>query len=105
LIFLFITGLTLFAFRWPVFIVPFQLGPDEASLTADALKVTADIAPWRNFDAGTSGTLNCYILALPALIGLPIKFTSARIICLLLMLTAMLALYYAVKWIYGNGLD
>src|SRR5438552_14501708 len=72
LIFLFLTGLTLFAFRWLVFIVPFQLGPDEASLTADALKVTTDFVPWRNFDAGTSGPLNCYILALPALIGLPI---------------------------------
>ena len=100
--FLLITGLALFAFRWPVFIVPFQLGPDEASLTADALKVTADLAPWRNFDAGTSGPLNCYILALPALIGLPINFTSARVIGLLLMLTATLALYYAVKWIYGS---
>ena len=100
--FLLITGLTLFAFRWPVFIVPFQLGPDEASLTADALKVTADFAPWRNFDAGTSGPLNCYILALPALIGLPINFTSARIIGLLLMLTTMVALYYAVKWTYAR---
>jgi len=102
IMFLVTTGLTLFAFRWPVFIVPFQLGPDEASLTADALKVTVDLAPWRNFDAGTSGPLNCYILALPALIGLPINFTAARIIGLFLMLTAMLALYYAVKWIYGS---
>ena len=102
LIFLLLTGLTLFAFRWPVFIVPFQLGPDEAAFVANALKVPADLAPWRNFDAGTSGPLNCYILALPALIGLPINFTSARIIGLLLMQIAMLALYYAVKWIYGN---
>ena len=102
IIFLLITGLALFAFRWPVFIVPFQLGPDEAAFVANALKVTADLAPWRNFDAGTSGPLNCYILALPALIGLPINFTSARVIGLLLMLTAMLALYYSVKWIYGS---
>jgi hypothetical protein len=102
LTFLLVIGLTLFAFRWPVFIVPFQLGPDEASLTADALKITKDLAPWRNFDAGTSGPLNCYILALPALIGLPINFTSVRIVGLLLMLTTILALYYAVKWIYGS---
>jgi hypothetical protein len=102
IIFLLITGLALFAFRWPVFIVPFQLGPDEAAFVANALKVTADLAPWRNFDAGTSGPLNCYVLALPALIGLQINFTSARIIGLFLMLTAMLALYYAGKWTYGR---
>src|ERR1700686_1802392 len=100
--FLLITGLTLFAFRWPIFIVPFQLGPDEAAFVADALKVPVDLAPWRNFDAGTSGPLNCYVLALPALIGWPINFTSARTIGLLLMLTAMLALYCAVKWTYGR---
>ena len=104
ILFLLITGLTLFAFRWPIFIVPFQLGPDEAAFVANALKVTADLAPWRNFDAGTSGPLNCYVLALPALIGLPINFTSARIIGLLLMLTTMLAFYYAMKWIYGRDL-
>lgn len=102
ILFLLITALTLFAFRWPVFIVPFQLGPDEAAFVADALKVPADLAPWRNFDAGTSGPLNCYVLALPALIGWPINFTSARIIGLLLMLTAMLALYSAVKWTHGR---
>lgn len=67
LTFLLVIGLTLFAFRWPVFIVPFQLGPDEASLTADALKITKDLAPWRNFDAGTSGPLNFHFLLSRAL--------------------------------------
>jgi hypothetical protein len=101
-LFLLVISFTLFAFRWPTFIAPFQLGPDEAAFVADALKVTRDLAPWRNFDAGTSGPLNCYVLALPALIGLPINFCSARIIGLLLLVVAMLSLYFAGKWIYGR---
>lgn len=91
----------LFAWRWPVFLAPFALNPDEGSLTAYALKATVDFAPWRGFDAGTSGPLNSYILTLPTLAGLPINFISGRIIATLLMLTAVIALYWAVKWIHG----
>ena len=102
LVFLAMTFVTLFACRWPVFLAPFPLNPDESTFATGAIKATVDFAPWRGFNAGTSGPLNVYILALPALFGAPITFASCRIIAALLMGTAMLALYYAVKWTYGD---
>jgi hypothetical protein len=93
---------TLFAWRWPVFFAPAALNPDEGSLVAYALKATVDFAPWRGFDAGTSGPLNSYIIALPAAIGLPINFFSARVIAVFLMLLALVALYFAAKWTFNT---
>jgi hypothetical protein len=91
----------LFAWRWPIFLAPFALNPDEGSLTAYALKATVDFVPWRGFDAGTSGPLNSYILALPALAALPITFVSARITATALMLLTVISFYYAMKWLHG----
>ena len=91
----------LFAWRWPIFLAPSALNPDEGSLAAYALKATVDFVPWRGFDAGTSGPLNSYILALPAVTGLPISFISARITASVLMLLAVISFYYAMKWLHG----
>jgi hypothetical protein len=99
--FLILASSTLFVCRWPALIVPYQLNPDEAAFAANALKTAADIIPWRGFDAGTSGPLNGYILAVPALFGAPINFFSTRITGVCLMATTMVAFYYAVKWRYG----
>jgi hypothetical protein len=95
--------LALFACRWPTYPVPFSLNPDESTWAAGALKATVDFAPWRGFDAGTSGPLNAYLPALPKLFGAPITFASGRIIATSLMGLAMLALYYAAKWTQGSG--
>jgi hypothetical protein len=91
----------LFACRWPVFLWADPLNVDEGTFIACALKATVDWVPWRGFDASTSGPLNCYVLALPALFGAEIGFFSARVIGLLLIAGAICALYYTVKWIYG----
>jgi hypothetical protein len=100
-LFFFAIAFVMFAWRWPIFLAPYALNPDEGSLTAYALKATVDFAPWRGFDAGTSGPLNSYLLTLPALAGLPIGFVSARITATLLMIVAVIALYYAAKWLHG----
>lgn len=91
----------LFACRWPIFLWPDPLNVDEGTLIACAMKARFDCVPWHGFDASTSGPLNCYILALPALFGADIGFFSARVIGLCLIAGAICALYYAVKWIYG----
>jgi hypothetical protein len=67
---------TLLAWRWPIFLVPFPLNPDESTWAAGALKALVVFAPWHGFNPGTSGPLNAYILTLPALFGAPIIFIS-----------------------------
>jgi hypothetical protein len=91
----------LFACRWPVFWWPDPINPDEGAFVACAIKATFDWVPWRGFDAGSSGPLNCDILALPALFGAPLGFFSARVTGLCLIAGAICAFYYVVKWIYG----
>jgi hypothetical protein len=92
---------TLFAWRWPIFLAPFPLNPDECTWAAGALKALVSFAPWHGFNPGTSGPLNVYIVVLPALFGAPISFASGRIIATCLLGTTMLALYYGVKWMHG----
>lgn len=101
-VFLALAVLTLFAWRWPIFLAPFQLNPDESTWAAGAIKAMVDFAPWRGFDTGTSGPLNAYIVALPALFGAPITFGSGRVVATCLMGMAMIALYCAVKWTNGT---
>jgi hypothetical protein len=103
IIFLLSGGASLFGCRWPIFLWPDPLNPDEGGFIACAMKARIDWVPWRAFDAGSSGPLNCDILALPALFGAEIGFFSARVIGLCLIAGAIGALYYAVKWIYGES--
>ena len=93
----------LFACRWPIFLWPDPLNPDEGAFIACAMKARFDWIPWRGFDAGSSGPLNCDILALPALFGAHMGFFSARVTGLCLIAGAICTLYYTVKWIYGAG--
>jgi hypothetical protein len=92
----------LFACRWPVFWWPDPINPDEGAFIACAIKARFDWIPWRGFDAGSSGPLNCDILALPALFGAPIGFFSARVTALCLIAGAICAFYFVVKCIYGT---
>lgn len=94
---------TLFAGRWPVFWWPDPINPDEGAFVACATKARIDWIPWRGFDAGSSGPLNCDILALPVLFGAPLGFISARITALCLIAGAITAFYYVVKWTYGTA--
>src|ERR1700736_2255554 len=94
----------LFACRWPIFLWPDPLNPDEGAFIACGMKARVDWMPWRGFDASNSGPLNCDILALPALFGAQMGFFSARVTGLCLIAGAICALYYTVKWIYGAGI-
>ncbi|MFL6519566.1 MAG: hypothetical protein ACJ8NS_05040 [Chthoniobacterales bacterium] len=102
-VFLLSIGAVLFACRWPTFVWPGEFNVDESSLIACALKATVDWIPWHGFDASTSGPLNCYILLLPRLFAADIGYFSARVIGLGLIAGALCALYYTVKWIYGDS--
>lgn len=100
--FLAASAAALFANRWPAFRWPRSIAPDEGQWVACALKAVVDFAPWRGFDATTVGPLTCDVLTVPVIFGAPITFFSTRVIGACLMAGSMCALYYAVKWIYGE---
>jgi hypothetical protein len=102
-VFIFLMCAALLACRWPTFSWPDAFNVDESTFIACALKATVDWIPWRGFDASTSGPLNCYVLLFPALFGADIGFFSARVVALGLIAGALCALYYTVKWIYGES--
>jgi hypothetical protein len=100
-VFIFSMCAALFACRWPSFLWPDPFNVDEGTFIACALKATVDWVPWHGFDASTSGPLNIYVLLLPALFGADIGWFSARVVALCLIVGALCAFYYTVKWIYG----
>lgn len=97
-IFLIAVAIALVVNRWPVFLWPTAIAPDEGLWGACALKALVDWVPWRGFDPTTSGPLNCDVLTLPAIFGLPITFFSIRLCGALMLIGALYALYFAVKW-------
>jgi hypothetical protein len=103
-VFLALAGCTVLVWRWPAMLWPQPMNIDEGQWAACALKATYDFAPWRGFDGTTSGPLNSYILALPALFGAQITFFSIRVIAYCLIMSAIYALYFIVKWTHGANI-
>jgi len=101
-LFLALAGCTVLVWRWPAMFWPYPFNIDEGAFVACGLKATRDLAPWRGFDAGSSGPLNPDILALPALFGADITFFSTRLIGLSLLIAAIYALYFIAKWTEGE---
>lgn len=91
----------LYAIRWPIMAWPHPINVDESQFVAAAVKATVDWVPWRGVDNGTSGPLNSYILAAPALLGASIDLFSARMVAVTLLAVALGATYYTLRWIYG----
>lgn len=100
-IFLALAGCTILLWRAPSMLWPQPMNIDEGQWAAGALKVTYDFAPWRGFDGTTSGPLNAYVLALPALFGGSITFFSTRMIAFCLVLLTIYAHYFIAKWTHG----
>ena len=99
--FLILAGSTFLVWRFPILLWPHPLNIDEGHWAACALKATFDFAPWRGFDATTSGPLNADVLAIPAIFGAPITFFSTRIIGCALIIAAIYAFYFIAKWTLG----
>src|SRR6478672_4029970 len=99
--FLILAASTYFIWRLPILLWPHPLNIDEGHWAACALKATFDFVPWRGFDATTSGPLNADVLAIPAIFGAPITFFSTRIIGCALIIAAIYAFYFIVKWTHG----
>jgi hypothetical protein len=92
------------AARWPGFLPP-MLNPDEALFTAGAIKLLKDPVFWRAVDTGSSGPLNVYPLTLPAFFGFRIEYASSRVIGLIMIIAAIVCLYYALSTLYDKSLS
>ena len=103
---IFITSLVTFilAARWPGFLPP-MLNPDEAQFTAGAIKLLKEPVFWRAVDAGSSGPLNVYPLTLPAFFGFRIEYASSRVIGLIMIIAAIVCLYYALSTLYDKTIS
>lgn len=74
------------AFRWPGIGRNASMGnPDESQLVAGALTMLHHGQYWGRVDCGSSGPLDMLPLLLPRLLGLPLDFTGARLVGLLLL--------------------
>jgi hypothetical protein len=92
------------AARWPGFLPP-MLNPDEALFTSGAIKLLKDPVFWRAVDTGSSGPLNVYPLTLPAFFGFRIEYASSRVIGLIMIIAAIVCLYYALSTLYDKSLS
>ncbi|WP_149975094.1 hypothetical protein [Microcystis aeruginosa] len=92
------------AARWPGFLSP-MLDPDEGQFIAGAIKLLKDPVFWRAVDAASSGPLNVYPLTLPAFFGFRIEYASSRVIGLIMIIAAIVCLYYALSTLYDKSLS
>lgn len=93
--------LLLVAGRWPGYLIPGPLNPDESLMLAQAIKFGEDWLPWRSIDPGTGGPVNSYVLLAVGAMGLPLGFPMARVAALLCLCIHLLLSYLAMRRIGG----
>jgi hypothetical protein len=94
--------ITIVWLRWPFDIINAPFNVDEAQTTAQAIKATSDLVPWRGFDGGSGGPLGSYILAVPNLIGITPNLVTTHIIGTLLLLVTAAAIFAAGRAVWGS---
>lgn len=98
-----LTLLMLVAFRWPGIGRNVQLdNPDESQLIAGALTVLHHGHYWGVVDCATAGPLDLIPLLLPRLLGLPLDYTTARCMGLLLLWGACVFAWLTLRRAAGN---
>ncbi|MFI5335338.1 MAG: hypothetical protein ACHQ5A_01035 [Opitutales bacterium] len=95
--------LFLAAFRWPVIGLNHQLpNPDESQLIASALTYRHFGTLWGHVDGMSSGPLVSLPLILPALLGWPINYQTARLVGLLASGAMVLLLWLTLRHQHGD---
>ena len=79
-----------------------SLNPDESFFIAGATKLIQDPVFWQSVDGATSGPLNFYALIPVTFFGLKIEYASARIVGLILVIIAVVCLYFSLLRLYSN---
>lgn len=97
--------LMLAAFRWPAIGQNYELeNPDESQMVAGAITVLHTGSYWDVVDAGSAGPLNLLPLVLPRLVGLPVDYTGARSIGLLMFWGTCVFAWLTLRHAAGDAL-
>lgn len=103
--FILATLLCLLAFRFPSFLYLTELNVDESQLISNARKFLDHPVPWLGVDTTTSGPLNSYVLALPAVIDRSlIGYSSIRLTGAVLLGATLALTYLTLRPFCGEGL-
>ena len=90
-------------FRWPGLTANTQwLNPDESQMLASALTYRHFGALWGHVDGMSSGPLVSLPLLLPAWFGLPVDYTTARLVGLLLGCSVLVFLWLTLRHVFGD---
>jgi len=90
-------GLTLAAFRWPSWFYPAALNPDEAQMIAGAITLQRFPVYWKFVDGTTHGPLCEYLLLVPAWLGAPLNYVTARVLAAGLEVVALAGVWGALR--------
>lgn len=92
----------LLALRWPAFLADLPYNVDEVQFAATALGLLKNAGLGPILEAGTSGPLNSWYLALPAALGLEIDLPSGRLMALVCEAIMVAGCYGALRAAYDE---
>ena len=99
--FLVLALITFLFMRWPVVVLNRELNPDESQMISHAITLFYDPVYWRSVDGTTIGPLDIYWLVIPKLFGLPIAYSTARVMGLLSNLAALVFFYQTLRLLFS----
>lgn len=88
--------------RLPMLLVNVELNPDESQLLSQALTLLYHPVYWKSVDGATMGPLSCYYAAIPGHLGLPLTYSSLRVMALLCLVVSMVSAYFSIKNFFGG---
>ena len=96
-------ALLLTAWRWPFWLDPAGLNPDEGQLVAGAQTLASDPVFWGAVDGATAGPLDFYVLLGVKLLAWPVGFLTARLTGALLLCGALVFCYRLLRLFVPAG--
>ncbi|MDB5242528.1 MAG: hypothetical protein JWP57_3153 [Spirosoma sp.] len=88
--------------RLPLLLVNIELNPDESQLLSQALTLLYHPVYWKSVDGATMGPLSCYFAAIPGHLGLPLTYSSLRVMALLCLVVSMVSTYFSIENFFGG---
>lgn len=88
------------AWRWPYFVGPAILNPDEAQIIAGAITLKSYPVFWKYVDGTTHGPLTDLPLLVANLFGVPLNYAGARFVGGAMLVLAFAGAARGLSWIY-----
>lgn len=88
---------TLAAFRWPSWLYPLDLNPDEAQIVSGALTLERLHVFWKYIDSTTHGPLCEIGLLLASWVGAPFNYITARVVAAGMQAGTLLAVWLTLR--------